>query len=108
MAIGKASGGRKLGGEAQSAAARPDLPAPANDLAVNEALEKAVSAAVDTAVEPAGPVPPSAPKVDPLLNALQYLARRWGRPVSRDVLTAGLPLKNGMLTMPLMSRALER
>ena len=49
---------------------------------------------------------PAAP--DPLLNALQYLARSWGRPVSVDVLLAGLPLSNGRVTMAIMPRALER
>lgn len=104
MAIGKAFGGRKPGKEPRREGTTDDLPVPANDLAVNKALEEAVSAAVDAPAEAA----PAAKKLDPLLNALQYLARRWGRPVSRDVLTAGLPLKGGLLTMPLLSRALER
>ena len=81
MAIGKAFGGRKLG-SGPTLERDNELPAPANDLAVNKALEEAVGAAVEAPAE----VPPANPKIDPLLNALQYLARRWGRPVSRDVL----------------------
>ncbi|HTJ56888.1 MAG TPA: type I secretion system permease/ATPase [Devosiaceae bacterium] len=45
---------------------------------------------------------------DPLLAALQYLARTWGRPVSSDVLLAGLPLQDGRVSMQLLPRALER
>ena len=97
MAIGKAFGGRRLGGR-HADDAGDTLPAPAND--VDEALESAVGAAVETET-PA----PAGRKPDPLLAALQYLARRWGRPISRDVLVAGLPLKNGLLTMPLLSQA---
>jgi len=103
MAIGKAIGRDEAGKNPRSDGVDdPGLPAPANDTAVTRALEDAVSAAVEPAAAPAGK------KVDPLLNALQYLARRWGRPVSRDVLTAGLPLKGGLLSMPLLERALER
>jgi ATP-binding cassette subfamily C protein LapB len=103
MAIGKAFGRGEVGkGPAPDGVDEPGLPAPANDVAVAKALEDAVSAAVEA------PAAPAAKKVDPLLSALQYLARRWGRPVSRDVLVAGLPLKAGMLTMPLLERALER
>ncbi|HEY9009677.1 MAG TPA: ABC transporter transmembrane domain-containing protein, partial [Devosia sp.] len=76
---------------------------PAND--IDASLRDAVESAVDGQ---AAATKPEAKRPDPLLNALQYLARRWGRPVSRDVLLAGLPLKNGMLTMPLLSRGLER
>ena len=104
MAIGKALGGGKPGNSPAAGDARGSaVPAPANDVAVTRALEEAVSAAVE-----APAATPAAKKVDPLLSALQYLARRWGRPVSRDVLTAGLPLKGGLLTMPLLERALER
>lgn len=73
MAIGKAFGGRKPGKEPRREGTTDDLPVPANDLAVNKALEEAVSAAVDAPAEAA----PAAKKLDPLLNALQYLARRW-------------------------------
>ncbi|PCI02384.1 MAG: type I secretion system permease/ATPase [Hyphomicrobiales bacterium] len=45
---------------------------------------------------------------DPLFFAVQYLARRRGHSVSRDVLVAGLPLENGLLTLALLPRALER
>lgn len=56
----------------------------------------------------AGDLPFSPTISDPLLNALQYLARSWGRPVSADVLLAGLPLSNGKVSMAIMPRALER
>lgn len=45
---------------------------------------------------------------DPILAALTYLARVWGRPVSPDILLAGLPLSNGRVTAQLIPRALER
>jgi ATP-binding cassette subfamily C protein LapB len=73
---------------------------------VGNSLQAAVQ---DALAEPAGPEgSPAQRKADPLLGALQYLARRWGRPVSRDVLLAGLPLKDGLLTVKLLPRALER
>lgn len=101
MGIGRAFGGGKLGRPPASDAVA--LPLPANDVAHENAADAAIEADAGEAA-----AAPRSPKVDPLLNALQYLARRWGRPVSRDVLLAGLPLKNGLLTMPLLARALER
>jgi ATP-binding cassette subfamily C protein LapB len=95
MAIGKAFGGRKPGSK------EPLIPA--NDIVSPEAPVKPELAVTDD-VQPE----PQAKRADPLFNALQYLARRWGRPVSRDVLTAGLPLKGGALTLALLPRALER
>jgi ATP-binding cassette subfamily C protein LapB len=85
---------------------RPEGEAVAADAAVGNSLQAAVQ---DALAEPAGPEgSPAQRKADPLLGALQYLARRWGRPVSRDVLLAGLPLKDGLLTVKLLPRALER
>lgn len=46
--------------------------------------------------------------LDVLLNAVQFLASSRGRPTSRDILVAGLPLENGLLTLALLPRALER
>jgi len=51
----------------------------------------------------------SSPKApDPILGVVQHLARRWGRPESADVITTGLPLVDGVLTLKLLDRALER
>lgn len=48
------------------------------------------------------------PRADPILSIVRYLARRWGRPESPDVILAGLPLVDGVLTVKLIPRALER
>src|SRR3569623_2992546 len=48
------------------------------------------------------------PRADPILTIIRYLARRWGRPESTDVILAGLPLVDGVLTGSLIPRALER
>jgi len=45
---------------------------------------------------------------DPILAIVRYLGRRWNRPISADVLTAGLPLEDGRLTLALLPRALQR
>jgi len=45
---------------------------------------------------------------DPLLEALVYIARALGRQVSREGLTAGLPLENNRLQPSLMPRAADR
>lgn len=45
---------------------------------------------------------------DVLLVALRHLAKVWGRPVSSDVLLAGLPLENGRVGWAVIPRALER
>lgn len=59
-----------------------------------------------------GPAAPEAeempPRADPILAIVRYLARRWGRPESPDVIIAGLPLNDGLLTVKLLPRALER
>ncbi len=83
---------RKVGAPV-SEAADPEQSEPTTDGAAVEATADEIGFVVRT---------------DPLLAALQYLARRWGRPESADVLTAGLPLEGGLLTMKLMPRALER
>jgi len=59
----------------------------------------------NTAAAPAADVPPRA---DPILSIVRYLARRWGRPESADVILAGLPLVDNVLTVKLIPRALER
>jgi len=58
--------------------------------------------------DPEAPATETAAKTDPLFDTVQFLARRWGRSVSRDVLVAGLPLENGLMTMDLLPRVLER
>ncbi len=45
---------------------------------------------------------------DPLLECLEYLARHFGRPKSKDVLKAGLPLKDGRFDPFLFLKAAER
>lgn len=42
---------------------------------------------------------------DPLADALLFLAAHHGRPISRDVLLAGLPILEGRLPPPLFERA---
>lgn len=42
---------------------------------------------------------------DPLADALLFLAAHHGRPISRDVLLAGLPILDGRLPPPLFERA---
>jgi ATP-binding cassette subfamily C protein LapB len=83
----------------------------ANSGIVGNELSKKIAAAAGLGSAPAGAPAPDSPQpqaADPLFTALQYLARRWGRPVSHDVLTAGLPLADGALTLALLPRALER
>ncbi|UJQ95778.1 type I secretion system permease/ATPase [Mariluticola halotolerans] len=81
-----------------------------SDNAPRELQAEGVEAPVRAATPQVTPDTPPAPeaKSDPLFVTLQYLARRWGRPISRDVLVAGLPLEDGKLTMALLPRALER
>lgn len=45
---------------------------------------------------------------DPLLDCIVLLARIHGRPVSRNVIRAGLPLVNNALTVQLFARAAKR
>lgn len=47
----------------------------------------------------------SSPPGDPLADALLFLAAHHGRPISRDVLLAGLPILDGRLPPPLFERA---
>lgn len=42
---------------------------------------------------------------DPLLNSLDYISRYYGQANSPDALVAGLPLKDGLLTVHLFPRA---
>ncbi|HWV02037.1 MAG TPA: type I secretion system permease/ATPase [Devosia sp.] len=56
----------------------------------------------------AAEAPEMPPRADPILAIVRYLARRWGRPESPDVIVAGLPLADGLLTVKLLPRALER
>ncbi len=47
------------------------------------------------------------PIKDPLLNSLAYISRYYGQANSPDALVAGLPLKDGLLTVHLFPRAAE-
>ena len=50
----------------------------------------------------------TAPPVDQLLVCLEAIAAHYGRSTSAMVLTAGLPLDNGRLTLPLLPKAAQR
>ena len=56
----------------------------------------------------AAPEPPPAAIVDPLADALLYLAAHHGRALSRDALLAGLPIDDGRLNVALFERAAQR
>ncbi len=45
---------------------------------------------------------------DPLLESLVFLTKYYGEPHSRDVLTAGLPMLDGRLSLRLLERAAEK
>jgi ATP-binding cassette, subfamily C, bacterial LapB len=45
---------------------------------------------------------------DPLLACLEFIARQYGKPVSRAAAVAGLPLRRGRLTVDLAPRAASR
>ncbi|MEN3379725.1 MAG: ATP-binding cassette, subfamily bacterial LapB, partial [Hyphomicrobiales bacterium] len=45
---------------------------------------------------------------DPLSDALLYLAAHHGRALSRNALLSGLPITDGRLTVPLLTRAAQR
>ena len=47
-------------------------------------------------------------KIDPLLECLVFLSKFYAVPTSREALTSGLPLVDGVLTVPLLPRAAER
>jgi ABC-type bacteriocin/lantibiotic exporter with double-glycine peptidase domain len=51
---------------------------------------------------------PSADGDDPLLACLEFIARQYGKPVSRAAAVAGLPLRRGRLTVDLAPRAASR
>ena len=79
-------------------------------LANAPAPRAAKPAAISELIPPpaAEPAPEMPPKADPILNVVRYLARRWGRPESPDVILAGLPVVDGLLTLKLLPRALDR
>lgn len=47
-------------------------------------------------------------KIDPLLECLVFLSKFYAVPTSREALTSGLPLVDGVLSVPLFPRAAER
>jgi ATP-binding cassette, subfamily C, bacterial LapB len=51
---------------------------------------------------------PAADGDDPLLACLEFIARQYGKPVSRAAAVAGLPLRRGRLTVDLAPRAASR
>jgi ATP-binding cassette subfamily C protein LapB len=59
-------------------------------------------------IEPTEPAQTEQRTVDPLADALVYLAARHGRALSRDALLAGLPVTDGRLTIKLLPRAALR
>ncbi len=48
------------------------------------------------------------PLVDPLLECLVFLTKHYGEPHSAEVLTAGLPMIDGRLSLRLVGRAAEK
>lgn len=48
------------------------------------------------------------PVRDMVLDLVQFLARRWQKTISADVLTSGLPLERGLLPLEQVPAALER
>ncbi|MGR8952436.1 MAG: type I secretion system permease/ATPase [Gammaproteobacteria bacterium] len=68
-------------------------------------MEKVISPVIATTTR----IPPHAVKTDdPLLHALVAVCKLLHTPHSEDALTAGLPLVDGKLTLPLFIRAAER
>lgn len=57
---------------------------------------------------PLRPDPAGEKEIDPLLGALVFLARHHGTPKSADVISDGLPLDDGRLTLSLVPRAAQR
>src|SRR5690349_11841080 len=47
-------------------------------------------------------------RIDPLTDALLFLAAHHGRALSREALLAGLPIEGGKLSVQLFERAAER
>jgi ATP-binding cassette, subfamily C, bacterial LapB len=87
--------------------------------ATREKEKAAVRPSREASPAPAGPAagkrpapdaaaPKAAADPDHILSAIQYLARRWGRPESADLIVTGLPLVDGKLTTALIDRALDR
>ena len=60
------------------------------------------------AAQRTGPPPPTAPVIDPLADALLYLAAYHGKALSRTALLTGLPITDGKLSVPLFARAAQR
>jgi ATP-binding cassette, subfamily C, bacterial LapB len=56
----------------------------------------------------AAPAPAPARKIDPLTDALIFLAAFHGRALSREALLSGLPIEDGRLTVALFERAARR
>ncbi|HEX4893017.1 MAG TPA: cysteine peptidase family C39 domain-containing protein, partial [Hyphomicrobiaceae bacterium] len=54
------------------------------------------------------PADQARPEADYLLECLQDVASHYGRSVAATVLTAGLPLQNGLMTFQLVAKAAER
>jgi ATP-binding cassette subfamily C protein LapB len=94
------------GGKAPKSAGRPGVsaPTPSGGLPLGAIVPQQIAA--PQAAEASGAAVP--PRADPLLALVRYLARRWGRPESPDVILAGLPLADGQLTLKLFPRALDR
>ncbi|WP_295039499.1 type I secretion system permease/ATPase [Salinicola sp.] len=57
---------------------------------------------------PLRPDPAGEKEIDPLLGALVFLSRHHGTPKSADVISDGLPLDDGRLTLSLVPRAAQR
>src|SRR4029079_739423 len=55
-----------------------------------------------------GPTVLAARAIDPLSDALMYLAAHHGRALSRQALLTGLPITDGKLTVALFERAAQR
>lgn len=73
-----------------------------------EPLKMRASAAAAAAAPSVASAPPAKPVPDALSDALVYLARHHGRPVSRQALLASLPIEDGRLTPALFERAAAR
>ncbi len=64
------------------------------------------SGVADSGEQPAAPGRAGSP--DTLLACLQFVARHYERPSSDTILTAGLPMENGRLSVDLVERAAAR
>jgi ATP-binding cassette subfamily C protein LapB len=90
-----------------------DTPTPSQSTATAEGPDAGRRPVPAPAVDrPAAPPPETgaagggAP--DPVLAVVQHLAGIWGRPATRDLIVAGLPLENGRLTEALLEPSLQR